>query len=278
MRTFIKDCRHGKFLLINGDMISNHVNMYGEWSEAEVELFQDILTPASNVVEVGSNIGMHTIPLSVTCEEGKIFAYEPQRPIFHILCANIALNNRLNIIAQHLAVGDAAGSVNIPSSTYDEPWNYGSFSIERGFDAEGPYPSSTTLTPVNIIALDDDPELQQAATIDLIKIDAEGFEPRVLKGAWNLISKHKPRLFIEADAEPVVTQVLDMLKALDYSAYWFADIRFRQSNFNRNPLCVDGDDINIICTHRSQPIRSRHKLAPVRDFGDIQRGIVPAIG
>jgi len=277
MKTFIKDCRHGKFLLIDGDMISNYVNMYGEWSEAEVELFQDILTPASNVVEVGSNIGMHTIPLSATCREGKVFAYEPQRPIFHILCANIALNNRLNIIARHLAVGDAAGSVNIPSSSYDEPWNYGSFSIERGFNAEGRYQSNTTVAPVNVIALDEDPELQRATTIDLLKIDAEGFEPRVLKGARNLIDKHKPRLFIEANTEPVVAQVLDMLKALDYSAYWFANNRFRPSNFNRSPFRINGRDINIICTHRSRPMHSRHKLVPVQDFGDLQRGTVPVI-
>ena len=277
MKTYLKDCRHGKFLLINGDMISNHVNMYGEWSEAEVELFRDILTPTANVVEVGSNIGMHTIPLSALCSKGKVFAYEPQRPIFHVLCANIALNNRLNIVAKHLAVADAAGQVDIPTSTYDEAWNYGSFSIAQGFNTEGYYQSSTTPTTINVIPLDDDPCLQQLATIDLLKVDAEGLEPQILKGCRKLFNRHKPRLFIEVNTQPVLVQVLDLLKVADYSAYWFFNRRFRATNFNRNMLRVHGYDRNIICTHRSRPIRSRHNLRPVEGWNDIQKGVVPIL-
>ncbi|MFK0380245.1 FkbM family methyltransferase [Pandoraea sp. NPDC090278] len=273
VRTFIKDCRHGKFLLLNGDMISNYVNMYGEWSEAEVELFQDILSPASNVVEVGANIGMHTVPLSMICNEGKVIAYEPQRPIFHVLCGNIALNNRLNIIARNIAVGDTAEIVNIRTSTYEEPWNYGSFSVKQGFDTEGEYKAETTVTPVEVIKIDEDQLLRTLPGVDLIKIDAEGFEPEILKGAWDLITQHKPRLFIEANSEPVVRDVLQMLRAADYTAYWFISNRFRASNFNRNWFRVNGYDCNIICTHHSRPISTRHSLQPVTDFGDIARGV-----
>ncbi|MET3448780.1 FkbM family methyltransferase [Ralstonia sp. 1138] len=215
-------------------MISNYVNMYGEWSEAEVELFQDILSPASNVVEVGANIGMHTIPLSMICSEGKVVAYEPQRPIFHVLCGNIALNNRLNIIARNIAVGDTAGIVNIQTSTYEQPWNYGSFSIKQGFTTEGEYEAATTVTQVEVIKIDEDQQLRALSGVDLIKIDAEGFEPEILKGAWDLIMLHKPRLFIEANSEPVVRDVLQMLSAAGYTAYWFISNRFRTSNFNRN--------------------------------------------
>jgi hypothetical protein len=39
MKTFVKECRWGKFLLLRGDMISVFTDLYGEWSEMEVRLF-----------------------------------------------------------------------------------------------------------------------------------------------------------------------------------------------------------------------------------------------
>jgi hypothetical protein len=64
MKTFLKDCRWGRFLLLRGDMISIFADLYGEWSELELRLFRTFLTPDSNVVEVGANLGLHSVPLS----------------------------------------------------------------------------------------------------------------------------------------------------------------------------------------------------------------------
>jgi FkbM family methyltransferase len=273
MKTFIKECRHGNFILMRGDMISTYVDMYGEWSEVEVELFQDILAPTSNVIEVGANIGMHTIPLSAFCHQGVVFAYEPQRPIFHLLCGNIAINNRLNIIAKNAAVGGAPGAVQIHTSTYDEPWNYGAFSVEKSFSKEGQYNGPTAVTTVPMVKLDEDPELLAAPSIDLIKIDAEGFEPNILLGAWGLIATHKPHLFLEANDEAVVSDCLTILNAAGYIGYWVVGSRFRANNFNKNWVRVDNVDINIFFTHPSRPVATRRQLQRVSNFGDIARGV-----
>jgi FkbM family methyltransferase len=157
MQTYLRDCRWGKFLLLRGDRISQNVDVWGEWAEAEITLFRSILRNDANVVEVGSNIGMHAIPLAIVCSKGKVFCHEPQRPIFHILCANIALNNLLNIVARHCAVGDSDGQALIQTSNYDEPWNYGSFSIAEGFNTEGSYTAPVSREFVPMLALDDDP-------------------------------------------------------------------------------------------------------------------------
>lgn len=50
MRTFIKDLRWGKFILLRGDMISNYASNYGEWSETEVDLYKLLLRNDSNVL------------------------------------------------------------------------------------------------------------------------------------------------------------------------------------------------------------------------------------
>ena len=54
MHTFTKECRWGKFLLLRGDMVSIYTDAYGEWSEMEVKLFQQLLRSESNVIEIGA--------------------------------------------------------------------------------------------------------------------------------------------------------------------------------------------------------------------------------
>jgi FkbM family methyltransferase len=177
-----KKYRWGEFILLRGDMISYYVDVFGEWSEAEVDLFRALLPSDGVSVEVGSNIGMHAIALSKICDKGKVYCYEPQRPIFHILCGNIAINNRLNVIARNLAVGDACGQIEIQTSDYDRPWNYGAFSIETGFNAERQFDRAVRTEKINVISLDDDPLLLEIDKIDLIKADVEGLEVKVILG------------------------------------------------------------------------------------------------
>ncbi|QRQ24715.1 FkbM family methyltransferase [Escherichia coli] len=139
MRTYIKELRWGSFILLRGDMISNYASNYGEWCEVEVDLYKTLLSEGSNVLEIGANIGLHTIPLSKICRNGKVICFEPQPPIFNMLCGNLAINNVLNVMPYNKAVGDICGDIIIPVSSYDKPWNYGSFSIENGYNNEGCY-------------------------------------------------------------------------------------------------------------------------------------------
>ncbi|MFJ2714367.1 FkbM family methyltransferase [Pseudomonas sp. NPDC087346] len=272
MNTYIKKCKWGKFILIRGDMICNHVDMYGEWSETEVDLFRSLVPENGNCIEVGSNIGMHAVPLSIICKNGSVFCYEPQRPIYHVLCGNLAINCRLNVIARNVAVGAQPGHIEIDTSDYEEPWNYGAFSIAQGFNAEGQYRSNTHKITIDMITLDDDPALTNLENISLIKIDAEGFEANVLLGARKLIERHQPNVFIEANSEPTVRKVLAEMHAIDYVGYWFINNRFRANNYNRLPYRMNGYDQNIIFLPRGRPLPGT-PLMPVMDFGDIGRGV-----
>ena len=84
-------------------MISRFVEVYGEWSELELTIFRDLLHEDSNVVEVVSNIGTHSVPLSRMVKKGKVIAFEAQRMIHQVLSANCALNNCTNVFAEHFA-------------------------------------------------------------------------------------------------------------------------------------------------------------------------------
>ena len=272
MDTFIKECRWGRFILVRGDMISIFLDMYGEWSETEVELFRFLLPPNGVCIEVGSNIGGHAVPLSKICNQGRVYCFEPQRPIFHVLCGNLAINNCLNVTARHQAVGSAASIAQIEACDYSTYWNYGSFSLSKGFSSESEFTGSVRQEAVEVISLDTDPEISSLSRIDFIKIDAEGFETEVSKGAKQIISKHRPDLFIEASDAKSVDEIIRALSQIGYVGQWFISHRFRHDNFNRTRIRVDGFDRNILFRHQSRN-HQRLALPPARGSSDMNDGI-----
>jgi hypothetical protein len=90
----IRRCRHGTMMYLRNDVyIGRSLNDYGEYSEAEVDLFRQFLTPGDVALDVGANIGAHTIPMAqIVGPSGSVYAFEPQRIVFQILCGNVALN------------------------------------------------------------------------------------------------------------------------------------------------------------------------------------------
>lgn len=230
MKTFIKELKWGSFILLRNDLISNVASNYGEWSEAEVDLYKVILNADSNVVEVGSNIGLHAVPLSSICHRGKVFCFEPQRHIFNILCGNIAINNRLNIYAFNKAIGDKYEVVALPEADYTRQWNYGSFSVDKGYSTEENFGSTDNTCDTEIVKLDS-VKILQKVKVDFIKIDVEGFEPNVLKGAESMIKKDRPFIFMETLNEKPVNECIDLLHKLNYQGFAFASARERKNNF-----------------------------------------------
>ena len=80
--------------------IGRSLDLYGEFSEGEAVLFQKILRPGMFVVEVGANLGAHTVVLAqAVAPGGGVLAFEPQRLIFQTLCANLAINSIPNVDA-----------------------------------------------------------------------------------------------------------------------------------------------------------------------------------
>ena len=269
MQVFTKQCRHGNFMLIRGDMISQLVDLYGEWSETEIELFSALIPRDGVCVEVGSNIGMHAVPLSRMCDAGHLYCYEPQRPIFYVLCGNLALNNRLNVVARQIGVGETNARVTFQVSDYEEPWNYGSFSIAHGFSTEADFQGVVHEDEVEIVGLDEDRLLARHDRLDFLKIDAEGLEVGVLRGARKMIAKHRPDIFVETNTVEAVRAILAELGE-DYCGYWFFNARARADNFNRTNIMVGGHDSNMILRHvsRDQTLLSSGLIRVTVDFKD----------
>jgi FkbM family methyltransferase len=275
MKTFLKDCRWGRFLLLRGDMISVFCDLYGEWSELEVRLFQRHLTPQSNVVEVGSNLGLHSVPLAKMANKGKLISFEPQRIIFQVLCANIAINDLANVFAYNAAVSDTEGEITIQSSDYDIPWNYGGFSIEKGMSAERPFPGVVSSESVTTIKLDTFRPVTQLPSIDLLKIDAEQHEIAVLNGAAGLIARHRPIIFVENNNPQYGDELIRYIQNINYVPYWFCSARYQPDNFNRVGINIPGADANMACFPNERGLVA--ELTPAKAFSDLKHGKVTLV-
>lgn len=286
MQTFLKDCRWGRFILLRGDMISTYADVYGEWCELEVALYRRMLKPDSVVIEVGANLGLHSVPLAKIAGSGRVICFEPQRAVFNVLCGNLALNNLNNVDAHRVAVGEHEEVITTESTDYDMPWNYGAFSIAAGFSGEARFPGVLKPEPTTVVVLDAFSETADLQRLDLIKIDAEGFELAVLRGAERLIARTRPTLFVENNNPVNGDDLIRHIRGLGYDCYWYCTERFHRDNYNAvdrsSPVASNGVswnpfgvDINMVCFPEGVlPIGG---LPKVDTFDQIIRGVVPLV-
>jgi FkbM family methyltransferase len=143
-------------------------------------------------VDVGANVGTFSFALQPHCAE--VYAFEPQRTIFNMLAGSVALNGWLNVYCIHAAVGDSHGSIKVPQFDYSQRCSFGS--IEFGDEQREPLSQKRQddrVEFVSLVPLDH----WSFSRVDAIKIDVEGMELEVIRGAQGLISRHLPILLVE---------------------------------------------------------------------------------
>jgi protein-L-isoaspartate O-methyltransferase len=114
--------------LLHDRYIGRSLHVYGEFSELEARMLTQLLRADDVVVEVGANIGVHTLHIArLVGEHGMVLALEPQRVICQMLCANIALNELFHVRTHHAALGSKPGMVKVPALDYEAENNFADF-------------------------------------------------------------------------------------------------------------------------------------------------------
>ena len=160
----LHDTVNGPMYLVTTDtVICESLRQTGDYAPEEKLLLGELIITDATVVDVGANVGNHTLFFSKQVgPKGRVFSFEPQRFLFQVLCANALLGQFRNIWPYRLAVGDVVGTVDIPVPNYERPNNFGDYSLE--FD--------TFKEPGDITTLD----ALSLSECHLIKIDVEGME------------------------------------------------------------------------------------------------------
>jgi FkbM family methyltransferase len=146
--------------------------------------YDQVLRDGMVYIDCGANIGIYSLVAARKVgEHGAVYSFEPQPDIFHRLLVNIHLNRFDNIYAHNLAVGDRVGKVELVQLRD----HVGSFVRPLHQLAE----AAAVCDITTLDAFFTDHPISRA---DVLKIDVEGFELRVLQGARQLIARHKPSL------------------------------------------------------------------------------------
>ncbi|WP_421738592.1 FkbM family methyltransferase [Caulobacter sp.] len=178
--------------------------------------------PEPFVVDVGANFGLFSLGLASLLDgRGVYHCFEAQRILFNMIAGSVALNGYSNIFCHHIAVGEEAGAIEIPQFDYNSQLNFGSvefgaqqrerLSQERGSDPDKQeFVEMRTLDSYNF------------PRVDILKVDVEGMEPQVLRGAEALIDAWRPLMLVEhlkSDSQSLA----DQITAKNYKLYALSD-------------------------------------------------------
>lgn len=176
--------------------------------------------PTPILIDVGANIGTFSVQISQMIEGigGFVYAFEPQRQIYYMLCGNLAMNNVDNVCAELMAVGNSNVSITVPKINYYQPGSFGSVGLTGEFDDVGQDLDFGNGEKIPQVILDE--YFKNTENITFLKIDVEGMELDVLKGAQKLIQKYKPLMYVEYYKQHNGAQELrEFLTSLGYSIY-----------------------------------------------------------
>lgn len=172
--------------LLDGIEVGNFAN-FSEYHSipefinlAERRFFEQSPFGAGPIIDVGANIGLVSLLLARRFPDRAIHAFEPNPTTFETLEANIARNTANKVSCHRYAVSDADGTVMFDN----DPVARGTASISK--DTGG----NTAEVPAT--TLDSFVAKQGITAVGLLKIDVEGYETLVLRGAHHVLNGIRP--------------------------------------------------------------------------------------
>ncbi len=165
----------------------------------EVELLEvsaGLLRPGDRVVDVGANIGNHTLFWAVHCKAA-VDAFEPNPAALEYLRTNVELSDATAVTVHSQALGAAAGTASVLQAA---DGNLGACKLKTGNG------------PISVARLDD----VVVGPVRLIKIDVEGLEVDVLAGATAVLERDLPFVIAECSSDAALRAVDEILTRYGY--------------------------------------------------------------
>jgi FkbM family methyltransferase len=198
------DTKYGSMYVPAQDtVIGMSLSLYGEWAEHEIDTTTDGLVDGDTIVDVGANVGTHALAFAARFPRSPVVAVEPQPFVFSLLAANAVVNGYFGIEALNVGCDDRT-------------------SVAPAAGESG--------QPVLFVPLD---ELALPGRVQLIKIDVEGTEDAVIRGARETIERDRPRVYFAVSDVPALEACRRALARSDYELYWLETWAYNRNNFNR---------------------------------------------
>lgn len=216
------ETRYGEMTYLpNDDPIGESLTRFGEWAKGEIDLLSQFLPLGSTVIDVGANIGTHSLAFAaLSGAGGRVVAIEPQPAIFALLSDNVTRNGLSQVQVVNAGVGDRIAELSIPEIDYRAHINTGAVTLKGAI--------GTVAVPMITL---DSLDLQRC---DLLKIDTEGMEIDVLRGAVELIKRDSPVIYAEVNTVGQAVLLNHYAANLGYDVYLSRVSAFNPTNLKRS--------------------------------------------
>jgi FkbM family methyltransferase len=178
--------RHGRFFIDPISNLGSTLTASGEYEPEMIRTLAYFLKPSGTFVDVGANEGYFSvIGYRAVGTSGKVIAVEPQSRLRHVLQENFRLNEMPGIQIAACAVSDVAGTANLHLSP---DTNTGSTSLDQSTLYTLPTEQVPTMTLAQLLS---EAKLE---TVDLVKMDIEGFEYEAILGSKEVFAAHRVKV------------------------------------------------------------------------------------
>ncbi|HOC39064.1 MAG TPA: FkbM family methyltransferase, partial [Thermodesulfobacteriota bacterium] len=195
----------------------------GDWFEQDMVLYRALVRPGDRVLDLGANVGVYTISAAQRVgSQGRVVAVEPARSTFELLSKSAA--GFPMVAPLNVAVGEQSGWGNMAIDNNGPEMNRVILNQENSEAVE--------ITTVDALA-----ERLGIDAFDIIKIDVEGSEFNMLKGARNIIGEKAPIIFYEFSEAGV--GLADAFAEMGYQSYLYSNPARSLKRFHK------GDELDM---------------------------------
>jgi FkbM family methyltransferase len=198
------------------------IYLLGGFEVRTLNRYAQLVSPGDIVLDIGANIGAHTLPLAqLVGDAGRVHAFEPTAFAYRKQLANIALNPGLSHrIVPRQAMLTASDAADLPEAIYSS-WPLES-AADLHDDHHGRLMGTTGATATTL-----DSHLASAGVtrVNFIKIDVDGHELEVLRGAAHTLRTYQPGIMIElapyvhADAPGEFDELIGIITGHGYTLH-----------------------------------------------------------
>jgi len=197
---------------------------YGTSSFEYSTIFRSLIKKVDSFIDIGANIGYYTILACTENRNIKVYSFEPAKGAYKYLQKNVTLNE----FDQQVRIEDIALTDNSETLTFHEVEN-NKYRYTRDVLSGESNAATKNLNRefktynVHGITLDEYCERNSVTCVDLIKIDTEGSEFRILKGGFEIISTHLPIIICEILFDFNEEKIESIMAQFGYESYIFKD-------------------------------------------------------
>ncbi len=199
-----------KYLFTRKDVLREEILKAGMIHAARYAAqYSSYFKSGTTVLDIGAHFGGFSMWVVKNFPNVVVHAWEPQKRLFLELCANTALNDFENsIIVHNSACGESAGVGWYLETDYKNNTNPGAINVCSSPPNQNPHKQTEILTI----------DQYKISNVSVIKIDVEGMELNVLRGATETIKRSMPIIFMESwegiSSRPTA---IEYLKAVGYN-------------------------------------------------------------